>query len=133
MAASNASSFLFSLLIALLLFASMQVFRNQLGSSQPMTIAGGFMGSLVFVSLLTAVSNFEMNTFGENFQARVFPEVVTCLFMSMICCAFVHRVCVTTCVIFSMIALYYINRISSTTYANSVGPPVGYATQKKQK
>ncbi|CAF1038278.1 unnamed protein product [Rotaria sordida] len=96
MAASNASSFLFSLLIALLLFASMQLFRTQLSSSQPLTIAGGFMGSLVFVSLLTAVSNFEMNLFGQNFQARVFPEVVTCLFISMICCAFVHRVCVTT-------------------------------------
>ncbi|CAF0758216.1 unnamed protein product [Rotaria sp. Silwood1] len=96
MSASNASSFLFSLLIALVLFASMQLFRTQLSSSQPLTIAGGFMGSLVFVSLLTAVSNFEMNLFGPNFQARVFPEVVTCLFISMICCAFVHRVCVTT-------------------------------------
>jgi hypothetical protein len=50
---SNASSFLFSLLVALLLFASMQVFRTQFASSQPLTIAGGFMGSLVFVSLLT--------------------------------------------------------------------------------
>jgi hypothetical protein len=61
---------------------------------------------------IKAVSNFEMNTFGPNFQARVFPEgkkkqktlfyvnyfllVVICLFISMICCSFVHRVCVTT-------------------------------------
>jgi len=55
-----------------------------------------------------------MNTFGPNFQARVFPEgknnffvfvmlinyffilVLSCLFISMICCGFVHRVCVTT-------------------------------------
>ncbi len=51
--ASNASSFLFSLLVALLLFASMQVFRTPIASSQPLTIAGGFMGSLVFLSLLT--------------------------------------------------------------------------------
>jgi hypothetical protein len=91
LAASNSTSFLSSLLVALLLFASMQVFRTQIAASQPFTIAGGFMGSLVFVSLLTvgkslnhfldesfffvkAVSNFEMNTFGPNFQARVFPE-----------------------------------------------------------
>lgn len=93
LASSNSTSFLFSLLVALLLFASLQVFRNQLASSQPLTIAGGFLGSLVFISLLTvnkkknlnfesinldfesqAVSNFEMNTFGPNFQARVFPE-----------------------------------------------------------
>jgi len=68
----------------------MQLFRIQLGSSQPMTIVGGFIGSLVFISLLTvfrknfdsnhslvslkAVSNFEMNTFGPNYQARIFPE-----------------------------------------------------------
>lgn len=88
---SNASSFLLSLLVALLLFASMQVFRSQIASTAPLTIAGGFLGSLVFLSLLTvtsrtkqthqdsfsfiqAVSNFEMNTFGPNFQARVFPE-----------------------------------------------------------
>jgi hypothetical protein len=71
----------------------MQVFHTQIASSAPLTIAGGFVGSLVFISLLTvgnksnrffgsenfvlcvkAVSNFEMNTFGPNFQARVFPE-----------------------------------------------------------
>ncbi|CAF3347785.1 unnamed protein product [Rotaria socialis] len=133
MAASNGTSFLLSLLIALLLFASMQLFRTHISASQPMTIAGGFMGSLVFVSLLTAVSNFEMNLFGPNFQARVFPEVLTCLFISMICCAFVHRVCVTTCIIFSLIALYYINRISTTSYGNTMGSTTGYAIQKKQK
>jgi len=55
LAASNSSSFLFSLLVALLLFASMQVFRTQIASSQPLTIAGGFVGSLVFVSLLTVI------------------------------------------------------------------------------
>jgi hypothetical protein len=106
----------------------MQIFRTQLSSSQPLTIVGGFIGSLVFISLLTvcrkdeyqclkndfclkAISNFEMNTFGPNYQARILPEgkrnslfsqndflfiVVSCLFISMICCAFVHRVCVTT-------------------------------------
>lgn len=129
MAASTASSFLFSLLVALLLFASMQIFRNQIASSQPLTIAGGFVGSLVFVSLLTAVSNFEMNTFSPNFQAKVFPEVVGCLFVSMLGCGLVHRVCVTTCFIFSMIALYYINRISVATYA----APTAFVATKKQK
>ncbi|UJR23810.1 hypothetical protein I4U23_026786 [Adineta vaga] len=139
MAASHATSFLISLLISLLLFASMQLFRSQLASSQPLTIVGGFLGSLLFISLLTATSNFEMNTIGPNYQARIVPEVVSCLFISMICCAFVHRVCVTTCIIFSMIALYYINRISSQVYSNTNVPATGYATQnaylnkKKQK
>jgi len=70
----------------------MQLFRTQIASSQPLTIVGGFIGSLVFISLLTvwiiknkkmnfyfflvfkAISNFEMNTFGPNYQARIFPE-----------------------------------------------------------
>ncbi|CAF4416135.1 unnamed protein product, partial [Adineta steineri] len=51
--ASNSTSFLLSFLISLLLFASMQLFRTQLASNQPMTIIGGFIGSLVFISLLT--------------------------------------------------------------------------------
>ncbi|CAF2444026.1 unnamed protein product [Rotaria sp. Silwood2] len=114
MAASHASSFLISLLISLLLFASMQLFRTQLAASQPLTIVGGFIGSLIFI------------------------VVVICLFISMICSAFVHRVCVTTCLIFSLIALYYINRISTSTYGNPSVPATGYATQsysikKKQK
>ncbi|CAF0744916.1 unnamed protein product [Adineta steineri] len=139
MAASNSTSFLLSFLISLLLFASMQLFRTQLASNQPMTIIGGFIGSLVFISLLTAVSNFEMNTFGPGYQARIIPEVITCLFIAMICCGLVHRVCVTTCIIFSLIALYYINRISSSIYGNAGVPATGYATQnllsnkKKQK
>ncbi len=67
-----------------------------------------------FLFILKAISNFEMDAFGSNYQARVFPEgkqnfflylknnfylnilVAACLFISMICCAFVHRVCVTT-------------------------------------
>ena len=55
------------------------------------------MGSLVFVSLLTAVSNFEMNTFGPNFQARVFPEgrhlqkvVFLSLFTAFSCYLFIY-------------------------------------------
>lgn len=133
MAASNASSFLFSLLISLLLFASMQVFRGQLASSQPWTIAGGFLGSLLFLSLLTAVSNFEMNTFGSNFQAKIFPEVIACLLIAMFCSGFVHRVCVTTCLLFSLIGLYYVNRISSGVYGVPAGPSTAYGAQKKQK
>jgi len=45
----------------------MQVFRTQIASSQPMTIAGGFMGSLVFVSLLTVIKIIENFYFDKRF------------------------------------------------------------------
>ncbi len=63
LAASNSTSFLSSLLVALLLFASMQVFRTQIAASQPFTIAGGFLGSLVFVSLLTVGKKNQISFF----------------------------------------------------------------------
>lgn len=42
-----------SLVLALSVFAAMQAFRTQLASSQLMTILGGFLGSNIFVFLIT--------------------------------------------------------------------------------
>ncbi|CAF0845950.1 unnamed protein product [Didymodactylos carnosus] len=111
----------------------MQLFRNQLAANQQLTILGGFLGSTIFISLLTAVSNFEMQVFGPTFQAKIFPEVIACLFISMMSCAFVHRVCVTTCLIFSLIALYYINKISQNIYGGSTISTSSSASASKKR
>lgn len=129
MAVSLGASCFLSSTLTVLLFAGMQMFRNLLSSTEYLTILGGFLGSCIFILLLTSCSNFEMLIFGKNFQAQFLPEVAICLFLAMFASGLVHRVCVTTCFIFSAVALYFINKISLTVYA----PPTAPVNTKKRK
>ncbi|KAH8876462.1 Protein KRTCAP2 like [Schistosoma japonicum] len=92
---SGVSSFM-SLLLVLVMFAAMQLFAETLRSSQLLTIVGGFIGSLVFVLLITFVNNLERTLFGGEFCSGVFPEVITCILIACTFSATVHRVCGTT-------------------------------------
>ncbi|KAI0224151.1 Keratinocyte-associated protein 2 [Lamellibrachia satsuma] len=132
MAVSNSMSFLLSTTLTVLLFAGMQLYQTQLASKEWLTILGGFLGSILFIFIITAVSNFEMAVFGRNFQTKVFPEIVACLLLAMFASGLIHRVCVTTCFIFSMVALYYINKISQSKYAPVVTVPVSTAKGRKR-
>lgn len=125
MAVSSSMSFFLSATLAVLLFAGMQLYKQQIAAYEYMTIFGGFLGSLLFCLLLTAVSNLEAMSFGKNFQTQLFPEVVLCLFAAMFASGFVHRVCVTTCFLFSIAHLYYINKLSASVHT----PPVAVTAQ----
>jgi len=116
MTVSTSASFGMSITIVILLLASMQLYKVQLASTELMTIVSGGLGSLLFVTLLTAIGNFEKLAFGRGFQTSLFPEVIGCLAASMFASALVHRIAASTCFIFSCIALYYVNRVSQSTY-----------------
>ncbi|KAK3582076.1 hypothetical protein CHS0354_013455 [Potamilus streckersoni] len=133
MAVSSKPSFVLSTTLTVVLFAGMQMFRNQLAATEYMTIVGGLLGSFLFILVLTAMANFENMTFGSQFQAKLFPEVTFSLVISMAASGLVHRVCVTTCFIFSMVALYYINKISQAKYGAPVTPVPVKQTPKKKK
>ncbi|KAK2147002.1 hypothetical protein LSH36_574g01063 [Paralvinella palmiformis] len=128
-AVSSGMSFFLSSTLAVLMFAGMQLYKQNLAGTEWMTIFGGFIGSLLFSLMLTAVGNFETYLFGKQFQTKLFPEVVFCLLIAMFASGLVHRVCITTCVIFSLVDLYYINKVSQSTYS----PPVATVVPAKLK
>merc|ERR1712128_2630 len=130
MALTEGGSFVVSSIVSLLLFSGMQVYKTALASSQLMTILAGFTGSLLFVFLLTAVSNLEKSVFGFNFQTKL-AEVVFCMLVSMSAAGTVHRVAATTCLLFSIAMTWSLNKMSQETY--SVAPAVTTSHTKKKK
>ncbi|XP_003250349.1 protein KRTCAP2 homolog isoform X1 [Apis mellifera] len=131
MPVSSRVSLVLSSILTVLIFSGMQIYKVWLASSQIYTILGGYIGSILFMCVLTAVGNLESTIFGKSFQQKLFPEVIFSLMISLIASALVHRVATTTCFIFSMIALYYINRISQETYALPV-PPISIHIKKRK-
>ncbi|VDK72001.1 unnamed protein product, partial [Onchocerca ochengi] len=80
------SSALVSFLIAVIIIATGQIMKNDLAASKVGTLIAGGLGSLVFVFLLTALSNFQMFSIGKQVKAGL-TDVFVCL--STILCIFI--------------------------------------------
>jgi len=61
-----------------------------------------------------------MIIFGQDFQAKLLPEILFCLSLTVAAAGIVHRVCATTSVLFSLVGLYFLNRISTKYYSIQV-------------
>ena len=79
---TESSSFPVASILALLTFSGMQWAKPLLASSQSMTLLGGFLGSILFVFLLTAIGNLEQVMFGKGFQTKL-PETIFAMIVAM--------------------------------------------------
>lgn len=109
-----------------------QMLKPALVSSQPMTLVGGFLGSLLFVFLLTAVANLEKTVFGRGFQTK-WLEVVACGVAAAMVSASVHRVCATSAVLFAAAFLYVMNKMAEKEYGTGEKQEAGKEAAGKAK
>ena len=114
MTLNESASCAVSAVLAVLTFSAAQILKSQLTASQSMTIIGGFIGSLIFVFVLTSLSNLEKILLGKGHAAWL--EVVISLCAAVGASATIHRVSATTCVLFSSAILYGMFRLSQDMY-----------------
>uniref|UniRef100_A0AAF5Q4V6 Dolichyl-diphosphooligosaccharide--protein glycosyltransferase subunit KCP2 n=1 Tax=Wuchereria bancrofti TaxID=6293 RepID=A0AAF5Q4V6_WUCBA len=103
--------------------------KNDLAASKVGTLFAGILGSLIFVFLLTALSNFQMSSIGEQVKVGL-TEVFVCLTIALIASATIHRVAITVCLLFSIFLLFLLTGISQTRYTTTVMQQV---TQQRKK
>ena len=132
MALAVSPSCVVSLALSVLLFSGMQMAKPLLIASQPATILGGFLGSILFVFLLTGLGNLEKMAFGNGFQTK-FPEALFCLVMAVMASASVHRVSASTCVLFSVAMLYSMNTISTQVHGGEKSVTEAPKNEKSKK
>ncbi|CAH1153424.1 unnamed protein product [Phaedon cochleariae] len=132
MAVTTGTSFILASISCVLTFSGMQMFKPWFSSSQLHTVLGGYLGSLLFVLLLTAIGNLETWLSGKSYQIKLFPEVSLCLLVSLFASATIHRVCGTSCLLISLCALYYLNKYSQKVYTVQSAPPVVQSGKKKK-
>ena len=59
--------------------AGMQIFRSYLIATKLTTLLAGYLGSLIFIFILTSINNLEMSLFGANFQSKYMEGICVCV------------------------------------------------------
>ncbi|CAH1121957.1 unnamed protein product [Ceutorhynchus assimilis] len=131
MAVATKTSLILATISCLLLFSSMQIWKNWLALSNQQTLLGGLLGSFLFSFTLTAIGNFETLLFGKSYNLGLFPEVFLALVVSVSAAASVHRVAGTSCLLLSLLALLYINKYSQKVYTQVAPMPALIGKRKK--
>ncbi|KAH8386247.1 hypothetical protein KR200_008465, partial [Drosophila serrata] len=133
---SNKSTLVSSIisgLLSLVIFATLRFCADWFSDSQLKVLLGGYLFSWLFILSLTCLSNVEMLVFGQDFQAKLVPEILFCLSLTVAAAGIVHRVCATTSILFSLVGLYFLNRISNSYYSSSVATVDAPAARKGGK
>ncbi|KAH8340850.1 hypothetical protein KR059_007972, partial [Drosophila kikkawai] len=130
---STLVSSIISGLLSLVIFATLRFCADWFSDSQLKVLLGGYLFSWLFILSLTCVSNVEMLVFGQDFQAKLVPEILFCLSLTVAAAGIVHRVCATTSILFSLVGLYFLNRISNSYYSSSVATVDAPALRKGGK
>ncbi|KAG8068274.1 hypothetical protein GUJ93_ZPchr0005g16219 [Zizania palustris] len=113
--ASTGRSMLLSLLLFAVTLSLLEMYRGKFASSELMTIAGGFVSSLLFLLLLTFIGNYqEASGVRTGWGAVVVAELV-----ALVIAGTIHRVCITTCFLFSAGFLYEVDKLSGMILARS--------------
>uniref|UniRef100_A0A0N5AEQ7 Dolichyl-diphosphooligosaccharide--protein glycosyltransferase subunit KCP2 n=1 Tax=Syphacia muris TaxID=451379 RepID=A0A0N5AEQ7_9BILA len=129
---NHIGSAILSLLGAVVAVTVGQVAKADLAGSRLGTVAAGGLGSIVFVFLLTAISNLQMASSGTQAKAGI-SEVTIALIISLIISATIHRVAFTVCFLFSALFLYLIADISQARYGVPVSQQHSVNVIKKKK
>lgn len=115
-------SMLYSFLLFTIILSLLEMYRDKFASTELLTIAGGFVSSLLFLLLLTFIGNYQ-----EKCGAKTgWGAVVVAESTALIVAATVHRVCITTCFLFSVGLLYEVNKLSGMMLWKSETKPKRY-------
>ncbi|XP_078435619.1 keratinocyte-associated-like protein [Wolffia australiana] len=104
-------SMILSLLLFIVILSLMEMNREKLASSEPLTILGGLISSFLFLTMLTFIGNFQESSGSRTgWGAVALAETV-----ALVAASTVHRVCITTCFLFSGVLLYEVDKLSGIT------------------
>ncbi|VUZ57267.1 unnamed protein product [Hymenolepis diminuta] len=125
-------SCLTSTLIFIVSIAGLHLIKNLTGDLPVVFILIGIYGGFLSVLLLTAINNFENMTFGYDFYAQLFPEVIFSILLTTFAVGTVHRVCGTVCLLSSCACVYFLNVMSQQYYSSNNINPSNVVLKKKR-